>query len=107
MDAASAELALLWVLNLSDGECSVLDIVERSGLAPDAVRDAVAALLAHGLLEAVDRVVSGPTGRGGQAMPRPPPGGGGLGLPTVGYALRVTSQVSARPLSSVGRAQPW
>jgi len=54
VDAASAELALLWVLNLSDGECSVLDIVERSGLGPDAVRDAVAALLAHGLLEAVD-----------------------------------------------------
>ena len=54
VDAGAAELALLWVLSLSDGQASVIDIVERSGLSVDAVRDAVAALLAHGLLEEAD-----------------------------------------------------
>lgn len=49
-DSRGAELALLWVLNLSDGAHSVLDIAERSGLAFDAVLMAVDALRAHGLL---------------------------------------------------------
>jgi aminopeptidase-like protein len=53
LDPRSTELALLWVLNLSDGETSVIDIVERSGLGVDAVRDATTALLAHGLLAEV------------------------------------------------------
>jgi aminopeptidase-like protein len=52
-NAASAEMALLWLLNLADGRASVIDIVERSGLPPRAVHDAVAALLAHGLIEEV------------------------------------------------------
>lgn len=49
-DSRSAELALLWVLNLSDGVHGVLDIAERSGLPFDAVLTAVEALRAHGLL---------------------------------------------------------
>lgn len=44
------ELALLWVLNLSDGDCSVEEIVARSGLAAGRVREAVDRLLAAGLL---------------------------------------------------------
>jgi aminopeptidase-like protein len=45
------ELALLWVLNLSDGSNSLLDISERSGLPFDDVGSAAKALLEKGLLE--------------------------------------------------------
>jgi aminopeptidase-like protein len=45
------ELGLLWVLNLSDGAHSLLDIAERSGLAFAVIKDAADALLSHGLLE--------------------------------------------------------
>ncbi len=44
------ELALLWVLNLSDGYSSLLDIAERSGLSFAAIREAADALLTAGLL---------------------------------------------------------
>ncbi len=44
------ELALLWVLNLSDGQSTLLDIAERSGLAFSAIRDAANALVQHDLL---------------------------------------------------------
>jgi aminopeptidase-like protein len=44
------EMALLWVLNLSDGRHSLLDIAERSGLQFSAVVGASALLLSHGLL---------------------------------------------------------
>jgi aminopeptidase-like protein len=46
----STELALLWVLNLSDGRHSLLEIAELSGLAFDAVSRAADALVAHHLL---------------------------------------------------------
>ena len=49
--AKSEQLALLWVLNLSDGNYSVLDIAERSGLPFDYIRRAIEALTACGLLE--------------------------------------------------------
>ncbi len=45
------ELALLWVLNLSDGQHSLLDIAERSGLPFDMIRAAADALLPHDLLK--------------------------------------------------------
>jgi aminopeptidase-like protein len=45
------ELALLWVLNLSDGEHSLLDIAERSGLPFDVVVSATNALRHHELLK--------------------------------------------------------
>jgi len=45
------ELALLWVLNLSDGEHSLLDIAERSGLPFETIRTAADALLPHDLLK--------------------------------------------------------
>jgi aminopeptidase-like protein len=44
------ELALLWVLSMSDGRHTLLDIAERSGLPFDAVRRAADALLGHDLL---------------------------------------------------------
>jgi len=49
------ELALLWVLNLSDGEHSLLDIAARSGRNFDSVRGAAEALAAHGLLKEVPK----------------------------------------------------
>lgn len=45
------EFALLWVLSYSDGNHSLLDIAERSGLPFAAVRQAADALLGKGLLE--------------------------------------------------------
>lgn len=45
------ELALLWVLNLSDGYHTLLDISERSGLAFDVIKNAANALLNHDLLK--------------------------------------------------------
>jgi aminopeptidase-like protein len=47
------EMALLWVLNLSDGEHALLDIAERSGLAFPSVKHAADALMKHGLLDEV------------------------------------------------------
>jgi aminopeptidase-like protein len=48
------QLALLWVLNLCDGEHSLLDIARRSGLAFAAIRDAAQALEDKGLLTEVE-----------------------------------------------------
>jgi len=52
-DEKLQETAMLWVLNLSDGEHTLLDIAERSGLAFDTVHDAAGLLLRHGLLKEV------------------------------------------------------
>ena len=51
VEAQTAELALLWVLNLADGRHSLLDIAERSGLGFAALKHAVEALERHGLLK--------------------------------------------------------
>jgi len=48
--ASVDELALLWVLNLSDGEHSLVDIAERSGLRYSQVRDSARTLVEHDLL---------------------------------------------------------
>lgn len=45
------ELALLWVLNFSDGDHTLLDIAEKSGLEFSTVRQAADALCQHHLLE--------------------------------------------------------
>jgi len=52
-DEKLQETAILWVLNQSDGEHSLLDIAERSGLAFDTIHDAAGLLLCHGLLKEV------------------------------------------------------
>ncbi len=53
-DAIGAEMnARLWVLNLSDGEHSLLDIAERSGIPFSAIGDAAELLCHSGLLSLV------------------------------------------------------
>jgi aminopeptidase-like protein len=44
-------MAMLWVLNLSDGDHSLLDIADRASLPFGLVRDAADALAAAELLE--------------------------------------------------------
>jgi aminopeptidase-like protein len=50
-DTKQAQMAMLWVLNLSDGEHSLLDIAERSGLPFAAVAGAADALHDAGLVK--------------------------------------------------------
>ncbi|MCI0547653.1 MAG: DUF4910 domain-containing protein [Candidatus Rokubacteria bacterium] len=52
-DAGVVEMALLWVLSLSDGRHSLLDIAERAGQGFDGVRQAADLLAEHGLLKEV------------------------------------------------------
>ena len=52
------EMALLWVLNSSNGRSGLLDIVQRSGLPFDVVLDAAEALRGVGLLEPADPDIS-------------------------------------------------
>jgi aminopeptidase-like protein len=52
-DEKLQEIAMLWVLNQSDGEHSLLDIAERCGLAFGTVHEAAGLLLRHGLLKEV------------------------------------------------------
>jgi aminopeptidase-like protein len=49
----SNEMAMLWVLNLSDGKNTLLDIAERTGLKFDAVLRAAETLQEHSLLKKV------------------------------------------------------
>jgi aminopeptidase-like protein len=49
-DVGQREYALLWVLNLADGEHSLLDIAERSGLVFESINAAARDLAAAGLL---------------------------------------------------------
>jgi len=53
VESKEAELAMLWVLNLSDGHHSLLEIAERSKLAFPAVRTAARALETAKLLRAM------------------------------------------------------
>ncbi|HKE85997.1 MAG TPA: DUF4910 domain-containing protein [Vicinamibacterales bacterium] len=53
-------LARLWVLNLADGNHSLLDVAERSGMPFRLIADCAAELASHGLLEDVST-------RGGEA----------------------------------------
>ena len=50
-DGKLHELAMLWVLNLSDGTSSVLDIAEKSGLAFAVIKQAAENLHQHHLLK--------------------------------------------------------
>lgn len=51
-DTKQAQMAMLWVLSLSDGEHGLLDVAERSGLPFGTVADAADALAAAGLIKA-------------------------------------------------------
>ena len=59
-DASDYEISLLWVLNLSDGEHTLLDIAERSGIVFSSIQEAAKALLECGLLVAFEQ--AGPAG---------------------------------------------
>jgi aminopeptidase-like protein len=51
--------ARLWVLNLSDGDHSLLDIANRSGISFPLIRDAAKLLCEHGLMAGVpDRTIA-------------------------------------------------
>jgi aminopeptidase-like protein len=50
-DGKLRELAMLWVLNYSDGKNSLLDIAEKSHLQFAAIQDVAELLLEHGLLK--------------------------------------------------------
>jgi aminopeptidase-like protein len=49
-DVATETMAMLWVLNCSDGAHGLLDIAQRSDLPFEVIRQAAHALQAHGLL---------------------------------------------------------
>jgi aminopeptidase-like protein len=51
-DAEERQMAMLWVLNLSDGDHSLLDVAERAGLPFALVAEVAADLEAAGLLAA-------------------------------------------------------
>jgi aminopeptidase-like protein len=53
LDSASRELAMLWILNLSDGGATLLDIADRSRLRFETIKVAADALVGHGLLKPV------------------------------------------------------
>jgi aminopeptidase-like protein len=52
------QMAMLWVLGLSDGSTSLIDVARRSGASFDAVQKAASLLEEHGLLEEVRGVPS-------------------------------------------------
>jgi aminopeptidase-like protein len=49
-DAGLSEIAMLWVLNLSDGGHTLLDIAERAGIRFELIHRAAWALREHQLL---------------------------------------------------------
>src|SRR5438046_1424691 len=51
VESKEAELAMLWVLNLSDGSCSLLEIAERAGMTFELIAEAAALLFGKGLLK--------------------------------------------------------
>jgi aminopeptidase-like protein len=61
-DAGRLEPAMLWVLNLSDGTHSLLDVAERSGLDFKVIQEAARALVEARLLERVDETTTGDCG---------------------------------------------
>lgn len=50
-DSKAFQLAMLWVLNLSDGKNSLMDISERAKLGFDLIKEAADTLAKHGLLK--------------------------------------------------------
>jgi aminopeptidase-like protein len=51
------EMAMLWVLNLSDGNASLLEIAERSGIEFKMIKSVADLLEQHSLLQRIDRAV--------------------------------------------------
>jgi aminopeptidase-like protein len=57
--SAGQEMALLWVLNQSDGRTTLLDVAERAGLPFRSLREAADALVRVGLLAPADAMTEG------------------------------------------------
>jgi aminopeptidase-like protein len=57
----TTELAMLWVLNLSDGEYTLLDIADRAQMSFDSIHRAAVALREHGLLKPCSKKTSANT----------------------------------------------
>lgn len=52
-DPGDFQMAMLWMLNLSDDKHSLLDIAERSGLGPDILNEVAIILVDHDLLKII------------------------------------------------------
>lgn len=52
-DSAKRQMAILWILNQSDGGHSLLDIAERSGIEFASIREAASVLVEHKILEEI------------------------------------------------------
>ena len=52
-DSKVKQLAILWVLNLSDGNQTLLDISNKSDIKFDIIKDAAETLVDHGLLKQI------------------------------------------------------
>lgn len=50
-EGAYNEMAILWVLNLADGNYNLLEIAERAGMPFNTIKNAAHALLKHDLLK--------------------------------------------------------
>lgn len=55
----ASQLAMLWVLNLSDGRHSLLDVADRAGMEFERIRVAADILAEHGLLKEASRDAAG------------------------------------------------
>ncbi len=53
LESRKNEFAIFWVLNLSDGQHSILDIIQRSGFEENVIRNAVKILIEKGILEKI------------------------------------------------------
>jgi aminopeptidase-like protein len=53
-DSGTRQMAMLWVLNMSDGAHSLMDIAERAGIRFDFIKTAADMLVEHELLKAID-----------------------------------------------------
>jgi aminopeptidase-like protein len=53
IDQKAEQMAMLWILNLSDGYHSLQDIVELSCLDPVSIARTAEVLVCHGLLEEI------------------------------------------------------
>jgi aminopeptidase-like protein len=62
--ARDEQMALLWMLNQSDGNHSMLDVAERSGYPHRLLRDAATKLTAAGLLKPVSDTEAAPSDTG-------------------------------------------
>jgi aminopeptidase-like protein len=51
-------MAVLWILNQSDGERSLLDIAERANIPFGTIAEAASRLERHGMLAATDKPVA-------------------------------------------------